>query len=382
MTTETIKLAKCNGDKVDAQLAELELDTNGSLKQRVSRLSKYYEEHSEDLDIAHCDVCGADSDANLSACPFCGDEGAVADGADGDDAESDEPETEEEAEEPEESEVVEAQMGTQQVVTSSSKKTATKVKATKVAAKPKAEAKPNGKAASHAKVAAPVVETTAIAIVDSTALDEQVQVIREAVLGGAISLHRLGQAATTIVTDNLWKQRADEQGTPKFRSFKQFCAEELGMTAVHIYRAMKVAEEFTEADLKLLSGRQVRLMLDVPKESRSEVLEAAKRGEAGSKLSDRANDLRGKAGKNALPEPKKAITVAVTQGHTKLKMFKRPTAAGVKVGDTENATPAKKLADQPWAVLDLSNKVRMMIRVTTNPKGEMVADVEFRRGEV
>jgi len=362
----TIKLAKCKGETVDEMLGELELDTNGSLKVRVDRLAKHYASLAGTVDIANCDQCGADSDAALSACPFCGDEGAVA----GEAGESDDGDAADEADaDTDEVEEAEEDMPSKEPAKGKGKGKA----------KGKAKGKEPAKAKGNGKALAPHIDTTAITVVDSTALDAQVEVIRDAVLGGAVALHRLGTAANKIVTDNLWKQRTTEEGVPAFRSFKQFCVAELGLTAVHVYRAMKVSEEFTEGEIHQLSGKQVRLVLEVPKESRGSVIEAAKRGEAGSKLTQRANELRG--GRKPLPEPNRGITVAVTTGHTKLKMFKRPSDGTVKVGETENAVHAKRLADAPWAVMDLTNKVRMLIRISTNPKGEIIADVEFRRGE-
>lgn len=378
-----IKLTKCKGDLVDSKLAELELDTNGSLKVRVGRLAKYYEGQDGKINIANCDQCGADSDAALDSCPFCGDEGAVEGAspmAEVEETEDDEGDDLDQAEQAEVAEVAEGETMNKKATKKATKKAAT---APKKAAKPAKAAKPGkpGKKPPEANrtALAPVVDATGISVVDSTALDAQVEVIREAVLGGAVALHRLGTAANTIVTDSLWKQRVNDDGVPAFRSFKQFCVAELGLTAVHVYRAMKVSDEFTEGEITQLSGKQVRLVLEVPKESRQEVIAAAQRGESGGKLTQRANELRG--GRKPLPEPSRGITVAVTTGHTKLKMFKRPNDSTTKVGETEGATPAKRLADAPWAVMDLTNKVRMLIRISTKPNGEIIADVEFRRGE-
>lgn len=387
MADDKIKLIKCKGEIVDEKLAELELDTNGSLKMRVGRLAKHYADLEGEVDLANCSICGADSAADLPSCPFCGDEGAAVEEGEvaaepaGEADDDIEEEVEEDGDiegtgETIEGEEPEVEQGSEEPVAASKK--ATKAIKGKVTKAPKA-VKP-AKSGKGSKVAAPeVVEATGITVVDSSALDEQVQVIRDAVHGGAVALHRLGSAANKIVEENLWKQRVNDDGVPAFRSFKQFCVAEIGMTSVHVYRAMKVAEQFTEAQISQLSGKQVRLVLEVPKEARQEVIEAAKRGEAGSTLTQRANELRG--GRKPLPDPNRGITVAVTAGHTKLKMFKRPATGTTKVGETEGATPAKRLADAPWAVMDLSNKVRMLIRVSTKPSGEIVCDVEFRRGE-
>jgi hypothetical protein len=242
------------------------------------------------------------------------------------------------------------------------------------------KAKPNGKAPKADKggtvtslasrrpaAAAPTADAAEpTSLVTTADLDRQVQVIEQSKTDGAMALHRLGVAANEIAQNGLWKLRTNGKGVPTFRTFKQFCVEELKMTAVHVYRAIKVAEQFDEDDVKGLSGNQVRLMLQVPAESRSEVMEAAK------------NALRGK--QKELPAPKAAVTVALAMKHSKLKMYKRATTGSAKVGDTEDAVRAKSIKESPWAVLDLSNKVRMIARLVVDLNGELVLDVEFRRG--
>ena len=82
MATVKIKLTKCKHDNVKAQLGLLKLDTDGSLKQCVDRLKGWYRDHENDkgMEMAGCDVCGADSDAQLDACPFCGEGGVMDNG--------------------------------------------------------------------------------------------------------------------------------------------------------------------------------------------------------------------------------------------------------------------------------------------------------------
>ncbi len=82
MATVKIKLTACKHDNVKAQLGLLKLDTEGSLKQCVDRLKGWYHDHENDkgMEMAGCDVCGADSDAQLDACPFCGEGGVMDNG--------------------------------------------------------------------------------------------------------------------------------------------------------------------------------------------------------------------------------------------------------------------------------------------------------------
>jgi len=189
----------------------------------------------------------------------------------------------------------------------------------------------------------------------------------------------MGEAANRIVDEGLWKQRTNNDGVPQFRSFKQFCKEEIGMTAVHVYRAMKVAKHFTPEELTGVSGRNLRIALEVPTESRPALLERAKKGDSPAKLTEHANKLRGN--RKPLPPPKNSITVALTQSKTKLKMYQLQKSGSAKVGETDGAKAATTLAQLPWAVMELANHVRALFRLGKKPNGELFLDVEFRRGE-
>lgn len=266
-------------------------------------------------------------------------------------------------------------------------------------AKPKAAAKaaPAAKAKPAAKKAATKAEPTKLAraaaapaprgdidlieVAEGKTLEdlqEQVDIIREAVVAGGEALHQMGSAAQEIIQSGLWKLVADKAGKPLYRSFKQYAVEELKISPTHIYRAIDTAKNFTVEQLKGLSGQQIRVVLQVPPEERKQLLDAAKKGASTSQLTDRANALRG--GAKELPPPKKAITVAVAMGHQQMKLYKKPDGNG-RIGDTENAKPAASMKDLPWGQIDLPNKVRMIVKLKLNAQGKMVADVEFRRGE-
>ncbi len=92
-------------------------------------------------------------------------------------------------------------------------------------------------------------------------LDAQVAIIKDQMVEGAIALHRLGVAFHAINDSQAWKTRTDKSGASKYRSFKHFIAEEIGLSPAHAYRSMAVAKEFKESDLVGLSGRQVRVMM-------------------------------------------------------------------------------------------------------------------------
>lgn len=393
MAIPKIKLTKCNPDTVRTTLDSLKLTTDGSTKAIVARLATYYDDNGTKLDIAGCDVCNADSDANLDACPFCGTEGEV--------DESGVPPAATPSDEQPPPKKKKAAKKKAAAKTTKTKKLATAASKKKAKAKPKGrdadladghprkptdKAKPppkkaaKKKAAAKPKAAAPTPDVASATLVTVKDLDKQVAIIQGAVCDGAVALHRLGVAAKIISDGGLWKMRTAKGDVPAYRNFKQFCSEDLGMSSVHIYRAMGVADQFTEDDIIGLSGAQVRVVMQLPKDAQQAALDAAKAGEGTSALSERASALRGTKGA-ATPPPKKAVTVAVAMGIQKVPMFKRPTKRGAKVGDTDNATPATSLSEKPWLAIELTNKVRLLVRLDTNKDGELTASVEFRRGE-
>lgn len=381
----SIKLTKCKPELVRATLEGLGLDHEGSLKATTARLAEFYKQNEDRLDIAGCDNCGGDSDASLDACPFCGEEGVLEDENSPPPAKAPPPQPPK----------AEAPPPTKKKAAAPAKKPAAKKKAaapakkkattkTKPAAKKKAttKAKPPAKkkGAAKAKAKAPDAdaEVVSTALVTEADLERQVEIIRKSVSDGALALHRMGAAAKAINEGQLWKMRFTKGGESCYRSFKQFCIEDLCMTPAHIYRAIGVAEQFTEDEVKGLSGQQIRVVMQLPAGARQEAIDAARSGEGTSTLSERAKALGAKPGE--APTPTKAVTVSMAMGIQKVAMYKRPKKPG-KVGDAENATPAKSISDKPWLAIELRNKVRLLVRLDTNKKGELVAAVEFRRGE-
>lgn len=397
MSSASMKLVKCKIELVTAELSKLLMPTDGTLRQVVDRLADYYEKNEAEIELADCTTCGGGSDVDLDACPFCGTGGPVDDQAAQQAAQQAESEPElvdaslreddpEDEPEPEGT----GEEGEAEVSKSSKKKATKAVKAPATKSKPAArEAKaapaPDPEEAHEAEIVDGVPTSTAL--VSTAELDAQVKIIRTTSAEGGVLYWRLGQALNKISDEGLWKLRIGVDSVPKFKSFKQFCTDELGSSPQHIYRAMNVAKHLTEEQVRGLSANQVRVVMQLPAgDQRDEILADAKQGKGRSKLTQKADALRGvpsKAKADEAPEDKRQVTVAVVQGQHKLKMYKRPTTGGARVGDTTDAVRAKKLGDNPWAVLDLGtprSPMRLLIRVQPNPTGELVCVVEFRRG--
>lgn len=391
MPKQKIKYSACKPDTIRTTLEQLGLDFDGKLKENADKLAVYYTEHDKVIDMAICDVCNAKSDASLDACPFCGevDDEPLTPPAETKAKPATKPATKSKPETKATKATKVTKATKSKPVTKATKATkskpATKAKPSKAAkAKPATKKKksvpkkppPEVKAPPPEVVAEPVEAEASLITVEE--LEEQIDIIKQSVTDGAVALHRLGAAAKVISDAGLWRMRKADNGLPMYRNFKQFLSEELGLSSTHVYRAIGVAEEFDEDELSGLSGAQIRVVMQLPKGQRSEVLDAAKGGERGVALSDRAAALSGK--KDEAPPPTKAVTVALVPGIKKIPLFKRPKKAG-KSYDTENAVPAKSIADDPFGVLDASNNVQMRFRLVKDNKGNLFLSFEPRRGE-
>ena len=217
------------------------------------------------------------------------------------------------------------------------------------------------------------------AIVTVQQLDDQVTIIQQAQSAGALAMHTIGSAFKEIRDCHSWKMRMAKGNVSRYGNFGQFCVEELGMSKQHVYRAISVAEQFSPHQVKGLSGKQIRIIQMLAKEVQGEAITAAKNGEGTDALSQRAAGLQGDKS-TPTPVPSKAVTVAMAMGIQKVPMYARP-KKNAKVADTEAATPAKSMADKPWLAIELSNKVRLIVRIDQDKKGNLQATVEHRRGE-
>ncbi len=411
-----IKLTECDHDEVKKQLLALSLDAEGSLKKCVDRMAAYYAEHEGDagLEIADCDVCNGESDAALDACPYCGEGGVMDEGVPVKAPAKAETQSElplDNAPPPPKPRPKTAPKcvacdgtgksskgaacgpckGTGKKGGKAPAKTPAKTTQAKAPAKAPAKKAATKKApakkvpARKSKKAAPKVDKSAEPTVVSTTivtvkmLDEQIDIIKVSVQAGAMAMHTIGSAFKEIRDSASWKMRMTKGDVSRYGNFGQFCVEELGATKQHVYRAIAVAEQFTAKQVAGLSGNQIRAIQMLSKDAQGDALKAAKNGEGTSALSNRASNLKGDKAPEA-PIPTKAVTVAMAMGIQKVPMYKRPTK-GAKVADTENATPAQSMADKPWLAIELSNKVRLIVRIDADKHGNLQATVEHRRGE-
>lgn len=345
---------------VDAKLEAMKLDKGGTALERVDRLEKHYAEKTKDKDLGHCDVCGRDSNVKEPACPFCGDAGEII----------------------HEGEPVAA-------------KDAPKPEAPAPGTKPKLQAIDGGKTKPSTALAprAPdAPEATATVLPDR--LNAAVEKVQELKRASVVCFWHLGASILDIYAEKLYLQRTREDGAPLYKTWTQFVARELGMTAKYTYDLMDIAANFSADDVRAVGTTKLRTILVLGPEDRAKLLEKAKEGLPRSELAkevrklaggDKATPARetgrkgfsGKPGKRApaaggdAPEGK--ITVAMVYGRTRIPLLAKPKN---KAAPPKNA---KTLADEPRAVEVLENGVEVSYQIVKNPKGEMILIVDRKR---
>jgi hypothetical protein len=217
----------------------------------------------------------------------------------------------------------------------------------------------------------------------------------------AVNFHKLGQAIREIYDGQLWKARAEGEGAaakPKYTSFQTFCAAELGMTSVSAFKMMDVSKAFTEDDVRKFGASKLDLMLKVPEEHRPALLAKAEAGAGKRELGAAVADIKDKTGtKDSKREtgrkktPKKPakksagtaqkaeakegqLVALLKAGVEKFPMFKKP-----EKGAKGEPIAAKVLEDQPYAVIDTENGVRIMVAVLKGKDDQIFLQIKAMR---
>jgi hypothetical protein len=110
-------------------------------------------------------------------------------------------------------------------------------------------------------------------------LDEAIRIAKQLGTNAAKSVWEYAKHLNGIFQNQLWKQRKDAKGQPIYttiQSFGSFVEKELGITKTHAYRMIRVAETYTETQIKGHSVSNLILMLKVPDADRNDLLEKSR----------------------------------------------------------------------------------------------------------
>jgi hypothetical protein len=334
-------------------------------------MSHFLKRKSEGL--LECTECYGGSTKEWEACPFCGigDEDAVAADAD---ASDDSPPTPEPPTPP--------------------------AAPHKAPRKKRAVAAPeeNGHAA---VLLAPVHSAELIEPVSAKELDEAVRRINAiSIAQSARGLWMLGRELLDVYDRELWRQRNDEGGKPKYKAFDQFLRAEVDLHPRTVFRMMQMTKDFEEPQLERYGSSILKGLLGAPKETRQEILDRVDRGEVKGKRgvqeavakarSDAGVEVVEGVGKSkkthkaakaasasarARSEAKKnTVTVPFPAGRRFIQAFAKPASK------KDEPKRAKRLADQPWAKLECINGVALYVAIVEKD-GALGFTLEARREE-
>jgi hypothetical protein len=242
----------------------------------------------------------------------------------------------------------------------------------------------------------------------STDLDDVVAKIRVAQKDMVKSAYSLGLLLREVSEKDLWKLRSvagdDGKSAPKFRSFDQWCDDEVGIGRQQAWRYVDVVKSYDAKAIAEFGVAKLSIVVRAHESVRDELEEKMRAGASKSDLAaekkrlhdekqlpDReptrrspgsdgtapgrkavmpSKEAAAKGGKaNAKAADPKKITVAFIETTKAVKLFVKGTAD----------KPAKRIGDGVFGVLEMTNDVDMVIKVAFNPDGHLVAKVVCRR---
>lgn len=289
--------------------------------QKARLLEQHYCLSVPEDNLIWCETCGARSDRNLDACPYCGD---------------DEQEEEEEAEEP--------------------------------AAKPT-----NG----AMQVVAPALISRDIK--GPSELENATARIRELLSGVAKNYWLIGMELRRVRDKELWKER---KGEGAYKDFTDYARREFNFAKGYAVAVMSVAATYSEDLIARVGVAKLALVLQAPPDVRSELVEAVEKGlpkgmlgavQRGAKAAagyagNVQEGKRGGARPGAGRPPKSTkLTVALFDKKFDVPAYARPkTRLDPGVMPTKRA---KKLSDLPMGVFEAQPGTFVYVSLVNKPGG-------------
>lgn len=120
-----------------------------------------------------------------------------------------------------------------------------------------------------------VVITVPARVSDLDAAVERIQHLKQR---ATESIWELGTELRAIFDKRLWRTRQNAEGGPAYTTWGAFCEAELGISNTYSYRMMDVAAAYTREQVRQIGATKLSLTLQVPREAREKLLEAAAGG--------------------------------------------------------------------------------------------------------
>jgi len=318
-----VDMTKVDEKVLNAALKVAGFDVGGSVEARVNKMADHQRDVTKADNLADCSTCGGESDVNLPKCPFCGD-----------------------------GEIIEGKAGAAATL---------KAKAADKA-KP-ATAKPVMKPTKKLVLVTPdsVVEVVASALVE---LDRAVANIDRFKLEAVKNIWALGREIAIIIAGDLWKQRRDDDGTLRHRTFRSFAELEIGMSASYAYKLAHISETFSEAEVAAVGTKKLGVMLQLPKPMQDKLIADAMAGASSAEIQDRVKP----------PKPvSDKVSIISVDARVTLPLFARSTKKD------KAPRPAMNMTDDPWAEERFENGIVHRYTLRASATGEWMLSIERRR---
>jgi len=356
--TEATQTTTYRYDQMDEKLVDAAIKSNKvkttkgmALINKAGLLQIHYRKTVSLADLAECDRCGAASSLAEDRCPFCG-EGQGAPGA------------------------------------------------------PVVEPKPKAKRAKNVNPSQAIVTTPGpktepvsaelVTVNETEALAKLDQTVKEIVAlkaGADATQWLLGQKIREVYEESPWRLRRDDKSKPLYKSFGQFCAEEIELSAAYCYKLIDVAKFFTEQQVRSLGSTKLYPALKVPESDRPAFVTKIEKNSLS--LRDILTEVkqltpaRRDTGRRPTPDgtpggnrgqsrhlPEGALTVVIATGVKSLPMYCRPTTG--KITELGDQKKAKSIDDKPICVYDLPGDLRMIFQVLEGSTG-LVLKIETQK---
>lgn len=361
-----------NSDVMTKSCSVLNLKPGPTIVASSAILMRHFQKTVKKDDLLKCEKCGGLSSEKFDSCPYCGEGGVKEVPASNDAALATNGASNGAAK------VIDVpgetvSDGPAPAASSSKKGSKAKPKAAKAAKAPKAKpaaAKKGGSkgtkpAGSAALAKAPNAQSREL--LQEHDLDEAVARILELKAASAMSLWELGQKVREVYERELWLQRTNESGKPRYKRFQNFCESELGLKRTTAYALMEVAKEFDAKTLAEVGIKKLSLIVGLPPEQREPLLNRARNGASARTLASEASTARGNESRE--------VSMMIRVGE-------RVVIPLVKAGERRGRHPvAHTLADHPWGVEKHENGIQARYSIQAGEGGALELVIERRRGD-
>jgi len=213
-----------------------------------------------------------------------------------------------------------------------------------------------------------------------SALDKAVARVKRHTVTSIKHIYAIGAELRKIRDEDLWMLRMDKKtGKPKYRCFWDWCSAEIPISESYCRRLMQVNENFSLEEMRKHGVTRLSVAMRLPRKKRKAYLRRAARVPAcGKEVRQIARDMLAETDQRDYTDLCRRVDVSLPLGISVLPMWCRLRNQGPVGKPTQ---PACHLTDDPWTKMRLAKDVVLYVRLSRNPRGELIAILEVREGK-